>query len=58
VQRDGRRRFQLGFRSAADNLGAGPLVVDAARDPRRSSLLAMIRIAHDARGRPTAKLLR
>jgi Lysyl oxidase len=44
VRRDGQRRFQLGYRSAADNLGAGPLVVDAARDPRRPSLLATTQV--------------
>jgi hypothetical protein len=44
LQRDGRQRFMLGFRSAADNLGAGPLVVDARRDPRRPSLLATTQV--------------
>jgi Lysyl oxidase len=44
VQLDGRERFQLGFRSAADNLGPGQLVVDARRDPRRPSLLAATQI--------------
>ena len=38
VHRGGSRRYMLGFRSAADNLGAGPLVVEARRDPRRSRL--------------------
>jgi Lysyl oxidase len=39
VDRDGGQRFQLGFRSAADNLGMGPLIVDAHRDPRRPTML-------------------
>ena len=50
VQRDGRQGFQLGFRSAADNLGAGPLVVDARRDPRRPSLLATTQVVSRADG--------
>jgi hypothetical protein len=44
VQRGGSRRFMLGFRSAADNLGAGPLVVEARRDARRPSLLATTQV--------------
>jgi hypothetical protein len=34
----------VGFRSATDNLGSGPLVVDAHRDPRRPSLLATTQV--------------
>ena len=44
VHRDGRRRFLLGFRSAADNLGPGPLIVEARRDPRRPSVLGTTQI--------------
>lgn len=35
VRRDGDMRYLLGFRSAASNLGRGPLIVDAERDLRR-----------------------
>jgi hypothetical protein len=44
VPRDGLRRFRLGFRSAADNLGPGALVVEARRHPRRRSLLATTQV--------------
>jgi hypothetical protein len=44
MYRDGGRRFLLGFRSAADNLGLGPLVVVGHRDPRRPSLLAATQV--------------
>ena len=50
VQRDGRRRFRLGFRSAADNVGSGPLVVEARRDPRRQSILATTQVVARADG--------
>ena len=50
VRRDGGQRLMLGFRSAADNLGAGPLVVEANRDPRRPSLLATTQLVTQADG--------
>jgi hypothetical protein len=50
VQHDGRRRFRLGFRSAADNVGSGPLVVEARRDPHRQSILATTQVVARAEG--------
>jgi hypothetical protein len=50
VQRDGRRRFRLGFRSAADNVGSGPLVVGARRDSRRQSILVTTQVVARADG--------
>jgi hypothetical protein len=50
VQRDGRRRFRLGFRSAADNVGSGPLVVEARRDSRRQSILVTTQVVTRADG--------
>jgi Lysyl oxidase len=44
VPRDGLRRFRLGFRSAADNLGPGALLVEARRHRRRRSLLATTQV--------------
>jgi hypothetical protein len=35
VRIDGRRRYHLGFGSAVDNIGAGPLIVEASRDSLR-----------------------
>ena len=50
VHRDGRRRFRLGFRSAADNVGSGPLVVEARRDSRRQSILVTTQVVTRADG--------
>jgi Lysyl oxidase len=62
VYHDGGRRFLLGFRSAADNLGLGALVVDGRRDPRRPSLLAATQIVTRSDGteerRPLAARMR
>jgi Lysyl oxidase len=44
VYRDDRRRFRLGFRSAADNLGPGALVVETRRHPRLRSMLATTQV--------------
>jgi Lysyl oxidase len=62
VSRDGGRRFMLGFRSAADNLGLGAVVVDARRDARRPSVLAATQVVTRSDGteerRPLAARLR
>jgi Lysyl oxidase len=36
---DGARRFRLGFRSAVDNVGTGPLIVEGTRDSLRRRLM-------------------
>jgi Lysyl oxidase len=56
--RDGRRRFWLGFRSAADNLGVGPLTVDARRDPRRPSVLTTTQVVTRSDGSGERRPLR
>jgi Lysyl oxidase len=55
---DGHPRFWLGFRSAADNLGVGPLVVDATRDRRRPSLLATTQVVTRSDGSEERRPLR
>jgi hypothetical protein len=48
----------LGFRSAADNLGVGPLVVDARRDRGRPSLLATTQVVTRRDGSEVRRPLR
>jgi hypothetical protein len=50
VRRDGDVRYLLGFRSAASNLGRGPLIVDAERDLRRPLELAATQVIHRVSG--------
>lgn len=57
VVRDGRQRFELGFRSAADNLGRGPLIVDAGRDLRRPLELVTTQVLRRRNGTSTERTL-
>ena len=50
VIRDGRRHHELGFRSAASNLGRGPVIVDAERDLRRPLELAATQVVRRVDG--------
>lgn len=50
VMRDGELRHELGFRSAASNLGRGPVIVDAERDLRRPLELAATQVFRRADG--------
>ena len=50
VSRDGRLRYELGFRSAASNLGRGPLIVDGERDLRRPLELAATQVVRRVDG--------
>ena len=50
ARRDGHARLMLGFRSAADNVGRGPLTVDAQADPAAPRRLATTQVISRADG--------
>ena len=51
VERGGRRHFLLGFDSATDNIGLGPVVITAHRSSRRSRVMQGAQVVRLAGGR-------
>jgi hypothetical protein len=50
VKRGGRRHFLLGFDSATDNIGLGPVILSAHRSSRSVPFMRASQLAHMARG--------